>query len=77
MIKGVADLGLADPTAIVDVHCVECLLQVFLLEQVLAVERSLAELLEFNLIALISVNLVEDLLELIFVKVLQTWHFRH
>ena len=30
--EGVADLGLADSPAFVDVHCVECLLQVFLLE---------------------------------------------
>ena len=77
LIKGLADLGLADSSAMVGVHCVECLLQVFLLEQALAVKCCLAEFFEFNLAALISVNLFEDLLELFLFKVVQTWHFLH
>ena len=77
MIEGLADLELADSTAFVDVHCVKCLLQVVLLEQALTVERCLAELVELDLAALISVDRLEDLLELFLFKVVQTSHFPH
>ena len=46
LIKGLADLILADSAVVVEIHGNECFLQVFLLKQALEVERCLAELIE-------------------------------